>query len=350
MANSSARRLWLLTFLFIGVVICAAGFSLVWSARNRWKSNKPRPKDPTSVSGAITCDQPLIDFGRRYRPVDTLEHVFKIRNVSQKKVKLRLGPVSCTCSTVDLAATDLAPGQETDLKTVWDLKGLKGNKLFNVSVQSTPRGLVTLAGRVNIVDYLVIDKSSIALGDVRPKQKITEKLVIQAPPGEFLSEKVSVLAPAQAPEFAVEVVSRTAKTMRVQVSVVGQPGKGIAEYPLVVNTHSPLQPRIEIPVFANHLEQFELRPAAVLFEHSSPELQTKWVTLVSHVDHAAVIERVVVDDPNMISAQTKFEGSDVKIGLQQNEHAKIDTVGRTGSVSVFLEGIKQPLLIRYVIL
>ncbi|KAA1262339.1 hypothetical protein LF1_49030 [Rubripirellula obstinata] len=61
------------------------------------------------------------------------EHLFKVKNVGQKELNLRIGASTCKCTVGDLDKSSLQPGEETDVKLSWTVK--QGVREFSQSAQ-----------------------------------------------------------------------------------------------------------------------------------------------------------------------------------------------------------------------
>ncbi|MDC0278713.1 DUF1573 domain-containing protein [bacterium] len=66
-------------------------------------------------------DEPSFDFGLM-APDTEGEHLFKIKNVGNGDLRLRLGASTCKCTFGDLEKEALAPGEETEIKLSWSVK------------------------------------------------------------------------------------------------------------------------------------------------------------------------------------------------------------------------------------
>ena len=79
-----------------------------------------------------TLDPPEFDFGLM-APGSEGEHVFRVRNVGDDDLRLRLGASTCKCTFGDLEREVLAPGEETDIKLSWFVKS--GSEEFGQSAE-----------------------------------------------------------------------------------------------------------------------------------------------------------------------------------------------------------------------
>ena len=67
---------------------------------------------PAGTDTPICCDEPLVDFGKIYRPVQgKLNHTFIINNTSQRTVKLYIPQKSCSCTEAKFTSDEIGPGE-----------------------------------------------------------------------------------------------------------------------------------------------------------------------------------------------------------------------------------------------
>ena len=86
---------------FIGLVIVLAGLALIF-----WLA-KPTPPsgssdDTTGVSGALSAEETVFDFGSISMANGKVGHVFTIKNASTSPVVINKMYTSCMCTTAEL--------------------------------------------------------------------------------------------------------------------------------------------------------------------------------------------------------------------------------------------------------
>jgi hypothetical protein len=276
-----------------------------------------------------------------------LQPRFKIRNTSRATVTVRVAKTTCACANAKLLKTTLEPNEQTELSVDWRLREGTGRSEFAVLVVSEPRGLLRLAGSVDICDLIMLDKNEISLGDIRPGETKTGQVEIKPWPGEMLSDAMCAHNPDMFPEFQIAEKNRTTAAMVVTGSVTGRPGLGQKVYKLAIRTGSTIQPVVEVPVSARHLELYEARPSVVLLDGTDT---AKFVKLVSNASLPVAIERIAIDDESIISAiASGGESSGDTVRLQRRQQHKSDTEV-IGSVRVFVVGHTPPIVIRYICL
>ena len=298
--------------------------------------------------GAIYCDAPYFDLGRMYRPAPKiLQPRFKLKNTSHRTVTLRVAATTCACTTAKLVKTTLEPSEETELCVEWELPNETKLSKFDVFVESDPPGWAHLSGTVSICDVIVLNKDEVSLGDLIPGETLTDRIEIRPWPGEILSDKMCISDTSMYPEFEVVEQKRTNDILILAVSVTGRPGLDQKTYNLTITTENSIQPTVEIPVIAHHLEQYEAQPSVVLLTGGENMNGAKLVKIVSNGGLPVIIERIDVDDETIISASPMVGESNANtIRIQpKKEKSNIQAVG---SIDVFVVGHTRPITIRYV--
>ena len=117
---------------------------------------------PRAEAGpSISCAEPIHDFGQ-VSGVEHVEHTFVLKNDGDEALTIERVKTSCGCTTTQLAAKEIGPGEEVELKSKLSLKGRSGILSKSIFVHSddpeTPRYQLTL--RVSIHREM----------DVRPSQ------------------------------------------------------------------------------------------------------------------------------------------------------------------------------------
>jgi hypothetical protein len=298
----------------------------------------------------ISCDESSFDFGELYRPVrGKLKHTYIIKNTSPRSVKLNVSKKTCNCTEVNFSSTTVPSGGKTELTIAWDAPNRPGDTMLGAVVETVPPGdgEIKLYGKVSVKDCITVEPLQISFGNVKPNEIKTKEIKISAPLGKSLQDNISFLVKESLNhEFRTEFTKITNHKMVVKASILGQAGKGYMDYLLVVKTGEPIQPEIEIPINANHLDAYIAKPAAVFLKKDQTENQTKWVEIISNVDIPAKIDKIVIDDPTGISAQVQESDSSVKLGLKQKSE-KEENGPYVGTVKAFIVGQDNPVLIRY---
>ena len=139
------------------------------------------------------------------------EHLFKVKNVGQKELNLRIGASTCKCTVGDLNKSSLEPGEETDVKLTWTVK--QGIREFSQSAQlittdpKSPAVTLEIIGKV-VGDFEYVPDvwtfKEVATGEsIEFAGEIYNYTDSKIEPGElrFSNEKMTELA-----EFDVEPI------------------------------------------------------------------------------------------------------------------------------------------------
>ncbi|MDG2222777.1 MAG: DUF1573 domain-containing protein [Rubripirellula sp.] len=141
-------------FLAFLVLATVAGATIAWSVNQRkygdrevyfasfsmapsnydslTKVRSPDDVDVSSKARVEVIGDITHDFGVMSPNTDG-EHVFKIKNIGEDDLTLRLGATTCKCTLGELKNSTLAPGEESDIKLSWTVKS--GQTEFNQTAQ-----------------------------------------------------------------------------------------------------------------------------------------------------------------------------------------------------------------------
>lgn len=299
----------------------------------------------------ICCDEPLVDFGKIYRPViGRLKHTFIIRNTSQRTVGLHVPKKSCSCTEAKFTSSEIASGEQTELTITWKVPNHPGNVMVDVVVETSPpgNGQIKLRGKASVVDCLAVDPLEVSFGEVKPNETKISEIVVSIPLGQGSPSDVSFeTTGGPHDEFFAALTKIVGHKMFIKASITGQAGEGLRDYSVIVKTGNPDQPRIEIPVHANHLGVYQAKPSAVLLKSAEAGSPIKWVRIISNNNDSSIkIERLVIDNPSLIDVHRRVADDNVvELGLSLKNSNTQDS--HTGKVEVFLVGEAKPVTVRY---
>jgi hypothetical protein len=114
-------------------------------------NGKPAPNNRISITanikedfGALTAEEmaqaPVVQFDETsfdFGTTDTrkvIEHVFTLTNAGKSTLYIRKVGASCGCTAVQPAKTTIAPGESTQIKTVFNPTGREGNQKKAITV------------------------------------------------------------------------------------------------------------------------------------------------------------------------------------------------------------------------
>jgi hypothetical protein len=86
-----------------------------------------------AVAPVVQFDETTFDFGTT-SPDKVIEHVFILTNAGKSNLYIRKVGASCGCTAVQPAKTTIAPGESTQIKTVFNPVGREGNQKKAITV------------------------------------------------------------------------------------------------------------------------------------------------------------------------------------------------------------------------
>lgn len=99
--------------------IAVLGFYGYFRATPRMESGgKNRPR--IEIEPASGWDFGEVKYGEK------LEHTFRLKNSGEKILKVKKVATSCACTTASVAKEQISPGEETELKVVYDTGAMSG--------------------------------------------------------------------------------------------------------------------------------------------------------------------------------------------------------------------------------
>ncbi len=138
-------------FLAVLVVAALAGTSVAWVINYRRFAARPAYFGPLTMTVSMSdvmaeraklqnvskarvelLDELNYDFGVM-SPNSEGEHIFRVKNVGEGKLTLKLGATTCKCTLGELDNSSLAPGEETEIKLSWSVK--EGTADFSQTAQ-----------------------------------------------------------------------------------------------------------------------------------------------------------------------------------------------------------------------
>jgi hypothetical protein len=86
-----------------------------------------------ALAPVVQFDETTYDFGTT-NPGKVIEHVFTLTNTGKSNLYIRKVGASCGCTAVQPAKTTIAPGESTQIKTVFNPAGREGNQKKAITV------------------------------------------------------------------------------------------------------------------------------------------------------------------------------------------------------------------------
>jgi hypothetical protein len=298
----------------------------------------------------LACDDRSIDFGRRFRPLDPIEHTFVVQNRSTMRLKLNHPSSSCTCTVGELSREELAPGETATVHVTWHVPNRVGGEAFAIYMTGEPAshvGRLMLRGRVRIADRLVLRPTDVGVLKVQQGASIHRSIDFTAPEGLTVPRNIRIACDAPEENLRCEL-RRTPEGGSIEITCVGQPALGRRDYVISIGSDDPDLKQLTVPVTVENVPPFELQPAFLLVNPSREGLQGSWVRVVSHTGAVPEVDRVESDDTNLIDVKSRRgEGGIQEVGVLPLPVTSTDR--RNGVVKVYLKGIIQPLDLPYII-
>lgn len=85
----------------------------------------PAVKNETGNLPEIKISPKTFDFGK-VRYGDLLEHSFRLKNTGEEILEIKEVATSCACTAASSVKEQISPGEETELKVVYDTGAMSG--------------------------------------------------------------------------------------------------------------------------------------------------------------------------------------------------------------------------------
>lgn len=140
----------LVFFVFIWILIlpsCHNGTDSIKGNKIPLNNNQ----SATYIGPIIQFDTTIYDFGRVYEG-ESVGWYFKFKNSGDKSLVLTNVSASCGCTTPEYSKEPILPGEEGQIKVVFDSNGRSGNQFKTIHVESNSiEGSVELTITANII-------------------------------------------------------------------------------------------------------------------------------------------------------------------------------------------------------
>jgi hypothetical protein len=207
------------------------------------------------------------DFGSvPHGPV--LTHSFRVTNTTNAHVHIAGIRVSCGCTTVTAAQSDLEPGQSTVLLAEMDTRRFSGVKNVTIYVQfDKPRWEeVRLWVQANSRDDVTVTPDTLAFGRIKRAASPTATVRITLLGGPWRA--LGVQSDSNYVRTRLEAEQRDATevvyALTVQLRADAPVGKWYTD--LWVQTDNPSMPRVRVPLTVEIESALSISPATVVLE------------------------------------------------------------------------------------
>ncbi len=153
----------------------------------------PAPPEPMGPCGRFTPEEKSFNFGKILSD-HSVEHIFKFKNTGDAHLIITSATGSCHCTVPTLSKLDYAPGEEGEIKVIFDPKGKAAGPVQQrvTVVSNDPTGTTKT---------LMIEADVLTIVNIEPRLVAFN----QIPKGE--SKTVDVFVTGRIPEFAVTGVT-----------------------------------------------------------------------------------------------------------------------------------------------
>lgn len=270
----------------------------------------------------LVCAAPHFDFGVVNGVTQDLEHAFVLRNDGDAALTIRQVRASCGCTTTRLERQTLPPGEATELKAVFNVRGRRGpqRKAIHVESDDPATPVLDLSLAADVRRALETDVSGVYFGQMRPGEAVSRNVRVTAGEGRafrLLSATYGALP------LTVELPAEAAAAHDVRVQYKGgsETGMGGVFGELILRTDMPGFETLNLPVSGYLMPDVAVLPA----EMAVRETERGWETLTrllivrARAQEAFKLESVTVRGVTLEYAIEVATGPTARIRLGQCE-------------------------------
>lgn len=289
----------------------------------------PEAPKPVGPSGRFTPVAKTFDFGKILcdKPV---EHVFKFKNTGDANLIITSATGSCHCTVPALSKSEYAPGEEGEIKVVFDPKGKAAGKVQQrVTVVSndptSPTSSLTIEADLMAI-VMVEPARLVAFGQIAKGESKTMELNLTGRLENFNVTGVSFDGTGEEIKSVIgtpePVEINGEKMKRVNVKLVYPEAKKIERFQrnVIITTNDDREKEVRLPVMGEVLGDLDVRPMRVSMGLVAREAQfSNTATVTSRSGKPFKIKGVKQiaspgrEDPQLtfdIKANTKTPGAD----------------------------------------
>jgi len=261
-----------------------------------------QPVEPTGPAPKVTSPAPVFEFG----DVDSdqkVEHDFIVKNAGDAELEIKNVKTSCGCTVAQPEKKNLAPGEETKIKTTLTLKGRQGAVSKTVTVESNdPRDpMYKLELKGNAVAAITIEPRTVNFGPITDNEPHTQTVSIKSSKPEitFKIESVDTSA-AQQVKAELKTVEE-GKAYEVALSLAENLPVGNMNGRITLKTDDPQRPTLQINVFAQIVGDLNISPQEInlRFSEDATKKSTQFLRVSAGRVKEFTISEVVAPIPDM---------------------------------------------------
>jgi len=133
------RRIFVVAMLLVAVFVFAQQKDQQQPQSPKRKGNVPAQQDTTPVSTSrarISFDSESFNFGFAPQGNGYLVHSFMVKNLGEDTLIIERVRPTCGCTAAPLKKSNLAPGEITEITSIFRLSGYKGATTKSIKVES----------------------------------------------------------------------------------------------------------------------------------------------------------------------------------------------------------------------
>jgi len=250
--------------VMVGFLFAASGWAIV-------QFLKPAPSNPGSE---LTVDNPVFDAGKVLQK-NEVKHVFRLRNRSKSKVRIKKIRSSCSCTAAVISDSrrTMNPGESLGIEMTYDTTGRFGEKQEHTYVETDSPGsqILRLTIQCFVTAPLVWSPREVDFGSVRRGTAAERVVTIREDTDEPLSN-LEVVTDSEDIRYSLTKInagniqdwSHTGGYV-LRVSIDPNTSVGFLNTKVAIESSNGKGPRIEIPVKAHVLGDLEPKPKALFF-------------------------------------------------------------------------------------
>lgn len=299
----------------------------------------PEAPKPVGPAGRFTPTAKTHDFGRILAD-KAVEHVFRFKNTGDANLIITSATGSCHCTVPALAKTEYAPGEEGEIKVVFDPKGKAAGKVQQriTVVSNDPTSPTTsLTLEADLMAIVTVEPARlVAFGQIAKGESKTLELNLTGRLENFeitgvtfdgTGEEIKSIIGTPEP---VEINGE--KMKRVNVKLVYPPAKRIERFQrnVIITTNDAREKEIRLPVMGEVLGDIDVRPLRVSMGLVAREAQfSNTATISSRSGKPFKIKGIKqVASPGRSDPELKFDVKPVSKGAGEPAEYTIAIEGK----------------------
>ncbi len=252
-----------------------------------------------------------------------VEHSFLVSNNGQAPLIIRKIHPECGCVSSVVDTDTLKPGESTQVKTVFNSAGFRGEKTKTIRVYTNDpqqsSAVLTLHGTVK--PELEVNPAVLLFGAVRRGTQVSSQVMLSSGGADF---EITSAIPRSSFVTAAVQIAPAGKSAGKKIIVSFKADAPIHQFRdvIIIHTNNPKNPLVYVPVFADVQGDFSLSTKAVSFgmvDNSAVGSLFRDVTVTNRSDKPYRVVSVTSDRPEVsafVSDLDQGKSYIVRIGLR----------------------------------